>query len=172
MCRLANRTSWLVQLVRSLSSSHKVPDSILGFTDIQIFVGPSCLPKLTLTAFHPSVIGKWEPASQALSYLILGLRSFWPQDFCQKYGTKAIPSTQDLFVFFIWLSPQNNLITFSEYKSFRPMFVSSQVVLSHIPGHFAPLPRSFCTLSKLFCPIPNSFHPKCINGHLLLTKLF
>ena len=44
---------WLVQLIRSLTSSHKVPGSILSFAEIRIFVRLSFLPKLTQLSILP-----------------------------------------------------------------------------------------------------------------------
>ena len=71
-----------------------------------------------------------------------------------------------------------HFVNCNEYKSFRSMVVSPQVVSSHIPGPFAALPRSFHTMLKSFRPMPKlfrpmlkSFRPKCINGHLLLRKV-
>ena len=54
---------------------------------------------------------------------------------------------------------------------FAPWSFSPQVVSPHILGRLAPFPRLFCLMSKSFCPMPKLFHPKCINGHLLLWKV-
>ena len=44
---------WLVQLVRSLHSSLKVPGSIPGFAETRIIVQPSFPPKLTQHSILP-----------------------------------------------------------------------------------------------------------------------
>ena len=53
-----NGRAWLAQLVRSLSSDHKVPSSIPALLRFETFVRPSFPPKLTELSIPASGVGK------------------------------------------------------------------------------------------------------------------
>ena len=108
-CWRTNISATYVQELPFMEVNKKAKRVEHNYRNCFLFLNKTCM----LQALHSQILGHGQ--------LILASR------FCQKYGTKAIvqghqghtvPSTQDLFVFFIWLSPQYNLITFNSFRQY------------------------------------------------------